>query len=203
MVAQKIESFFSSYPRQILGKGEVLIQDNEPQPHIYFLRQGTVAQHDVSSRGDIVELTTYRQGAFFPLMTIFTGIENRFFFVARETIEYHKAPAHEVYRFLQENSEVMSDVVRRLYFGIDGLLMRMTSLLSGDAQDRILTYLKIVNARYNREKRMPFVYHTTHHEIAQYTGLSRETVSRTLRLCEEKGYIQRQSGSIILIKDSV
>ncbi len=200
MIDAKVAEFFTGYPRHSAKKGDILLQDHDMHPSIYYVVDGNVAQRDVSSRGDVVELTVYRPGSFFPLLTVFTGHENRFFFVAKEEVVYHKAPAEDVYMFLQKHPDVAMDVTRRLYLGIEGLLMRMTSLLSGDAHDRILTYLKIANTRYNRLKHMPFLYRTTHKDIAQQTGLSRETVTRVLKVCEDEGYIRRHSQGIEMLK---
>lgn len=199
MLSEKINSFFAHYPLLTYQKGDVVIHEDDTQPHIYYLETGSVAQYDITSHGKRIQLTSYRPKSFFPLFTIFTGNDNRFFFVATEEVECRKAPARGVHDFLRENPDVLIDLTRRLYLGMDGLLSRMSSLLSGDACERILTHLKIITARYNKEGKDNFLFKTTHKDIAEQTGLSRETVSRTLAQLEKEGYIRKDQYGVVIL----
>lgn len=198
MIAEKIVQFFAKYPTAVYLDGEKIINEDDEYPSVFYITSGVVAQSDLSVNGQDIQLNTYKAGAFFPMLPHLSGIKNTYFFTAQGRVTVRKASPSDVLNFLSENPDVLLDLTKRLYIGVDGLLMRMATLLAGDARARIMTEMRIAVARFHRGDDAIFIYKTTHRRIAAQTGLTRETVSRELKKLENEGVIELKRSSMAI-----
>lgn len=196
-VQEKIADFFGRYPEKMYSKGEVLIQA-DTKPASFYITEGIVSQCTYADNGDKLVLNSYRAGAFISLVSILNDVPSSFLFEASGVVKARRAPSSEVRRFLEENPDVTLDALTRLSRGGDGLMMRLAQAMGGNAEERILQELAIIEARYNGHEGDSF---TTVSGITSQTGLARETVSRSIKRLREQGLVsQNPKGHITLVK---
>lgn len=189
-VANKLEIFFRTYREQVYKKGDIILFTQDQPIPIHYLVSGQVGQYDISETGNKLMVNIYKPGAFFPMSNAVNATPNRFFFEALTDVQLRKAPADEVVAFLHNNEDVLFDLLQRLYLGMDGLLGRMTYLMSGDANDRLRLELSIACERFGtKQQDGSYLLHITELQLATQTGLARETVSRVLQKLEQDGHI--------------
>lgn len=180
-VADKINAFFSTYPKRTYKKGQILVFADESPEHIFYIVKGSVRKYDVSYRGDEVVVNVFRPPAFFPMSWAINRTPNKYFYKTESQAELHIVPVDDAMHFIKDNPDVLLDLVSRIYRGMEGLLGRVVHLMSGSAKSRLL-YELIIECRRTGDKQKDGSYFLGLSEVdmAGRAGLSRETVSREM-----------------------
>lgn len=199
---QMVQKFFANYPLKKYNKGDIIIFAFNDIPPVHYLVSGRVAQYDLSEDAHKNTLTVYKPGAYFPMSGAFAAIPNKHFFEALTPVSLHVAPADDAATFVREHPEVVNDLLTRLYKGMYGVLARMSLLMDGSAEKRILLELQIAADRFG--ERLPDGGGTfikiTEVQLSSQSGLARETVSRQLTKLTDTGVIAREHGGIVVYK---
>lgn len=199
-IARKVSQFFEQFPERRHETGHILIHAQDDPSCIFFLRSGVVRQYVISDKGDEVILNSFKPNAFFPMSWALNRSENTYFFEASEDIVVHCAPVEDVVEFLTANPDVAMDLLSRMYSGLDGLLSRMTHLLSGTAYERIVNELILQTKRHTkstdaRNTMLPL----KEYELGKYCGLTKETVSREFKKLKAKDLVAVSTAGITVV----
>ena len=198
---QRVKTFYAPYTLKTYKKGEIILwPDAEALPPVSLIEGGAIAQYDITDNGDKVVVNIFKKGAFFPVSSAINHSPNQYYFEAMTTSTVRQAPPKDVELFLQNNPSVTYDLLQRVYHGTDGMIGRLALLLNGTASTRLLHELFILGDRFG--VRLPngtVEIEITSAEIAQQTGLARETVSRELKLLKEQQIVTVSRGKIILL----
>ncbi len=199
-VTTQVDIFFSRYPEQKKKKGTILIQPDDPANTLYYLRQGVVKQYTISPEGEESTVNLFKQFAYFPMYVVVTDLHHKHFFESITDITYNAAPANEVYSFLKTKPDILLDLLRRMFIGIDGLMQRFEYAMA--ANSRTKTVYTILNAAYRFGEKTPNGTHIpiriTHKELATMAGTTRETLSREIKKLENEGIIKIEENQIII-----
>lgn len=201
VLESKLTSFFQNYSLKKYKKGQSVIWAGEEPPGIIFLESGNVGQFDISEHGQKIMLNIFKPSAFFPMSWAINKNENLYFFEALTDVRCRIAPASEVVKMLHNNNDITVDLLSRVYRGTDGLLQRIAELMVGTARSRLILELLISANRFGKiddNGSVRINIKTT--ELAQRTGLARETISRELKKLEQEKIITHIK-SQVTIKD--
>ncbi len=199
-VAKKLEVFFTQFSIQDYKKGEILIRADDEPAGIFYLKNGTVRQYSISKDGEEQTLTLYKPISYFPMMWAINSIPNTYYFEATTPAQVIRAPKDAVLEFIKKEPDVLYDLVTRVYSGMHGLLSRMEYLLFNSAYNKILFTLINNAIRFGEKVNNEIYLHMTHKDIAAFSGLTPETISREIKKLEEKGLIKNQN-QLLIIKD--
>lgn len=201
-VAQKVATFFSSYPLQDAKEGTILIQSHEEPTHIFFLEKGIVRSYWISPEGTEVTLNMFKPNTFFPISLAITPLKNIHFYQAATPITYRRAPKELVVQLLQEEPSIAFDLLQRVYRGMEGVWMHIETLITGNAHTKLLMCLHILAKRFGQKENTTIVipFKLSESDICMYAGISRETASRKLQKLKEEGIISLEKG-LLHIKD--
>lgn len=200
----KVRQFFDGGVKRELAVGEVLLfPDMEKPIPISYIVKGRILQYSINDEGNRSIVNMFKQGAFFPLPVAINDASIDYFFEADTDVEVRQMSAVQVRDFLCKESDVMYDVLSRMYRGLDGLLGRMTQLLSGDAKSRILYELYILSQRFGVSTGDGIEVSVTAGRLAEMTGLTRETVSRTLKGLQIAGVVRLRRGVVTVLTSTV
>lgn len=201
-VEEITKSFFSQFKQYSYKKGEILIRADDTPSGVFYLEEGRVKMYAISKKGEEVILTIFKQGSFFPMNWALNNTPNPYFFEALDDITVLKASPVKVEHFLMEHPEVMKDLLRRVYRGLDGLLVRMAHLMGGSAYLRLTHEILIHAERFGKkDEANQIVLDISEVDLAKQTGLTRETVSREIRHLKNKGIVELSKNQLI-IKDN-
>lgn len=131
-------------------------------------------------------------------MALILGVvKDKYRYDALTEVEGYFSPKADFEDFLRKNPQVLFDLLKRIYRGLDGLFMRLQALLTGDAYFRIVTSLIIYAKRFGKlnKDKVTFDFHLTHHQLASQTGLARESVTKEIKILQEKrlvGYLGKK-----------
>lgn len=193
--SESVAQFFNAYPVYTYEKGEVLIQA-QTMPKAYYIVKGVIAQYDISEAGDKLVVNLYKAGSFIPLASILNTIPTEFFFEASTTVTVQEAPLNATAQFLKDTPSVVYDALARVSRGSNGLFHRLSRVMEGGAEGRILQELIIMNQRFSET---PNIIHTTEAQLAVQTGLARETVNRAIQRLRKKKILKSARGCIELL----
>lgn len=182
------------------AKGKVVLRPSNKR--IFFLTRGTVKMSRLPKEGILPALNIYKPHALFPMSLVLGKGRDKHTYTALAEVQGYLASKKEFEEFIKKNPEVLFDLLKRIYRGLDGFFARLESLLLGDVRLRILTQLLIYTKRFGQKNqdRITFDWHMTHHHLASETGLARETVTREIRKLQKKGLVG-YSGKKLFIYD--
>lgn len=187
---EKLDAFFTKYKHQLCKKGEILIRADEEPSAILYLKNGRVKEYAISHKGNEIVVGVFKPISFFPMSWAVNKTENHYYYEAIEDIDVWKAPADDVVTFVKNEPDVLLDLLKRVYHGTDGLLMRMTYLMSGNAYAKLIAEILIHMRRFGSKNQDGHMSVTvTEVDIAAYAGLTRETVSREIKKLKDKGLV--------------
>jgi CRP-like cAMP-binding protein len=191
-VQQKLAYFFSQYPAKKFKKGEVLIESDKAPDGVFYLKDGVVINYAVSEQGQELILNTFKAVSFFPMGYALNDSLSPYYYQAQTEVEVYQAPKDKVVEFIKQNPEVMFDLLKRIYRGLDGYMQRMEYLMIGQAYKRLVTELMIAAKRFGEKngQATTIKLHFTQQELASLTGEARETISREMKILQDKGLIQ-------------
>jgi CRP-like cAMP-binding protein len=188
-VSKKISNFFEKYPVRSYKKGQILIHAGDEPESILNLVEGKVKQYDLSYRGEEVILNVFKPPAFFPMSYAVNKTPNDYFYEADSDLQLRKAPIEDVIKFIKVNSDVLYDLLSRVYRGADGLLGRMAHLMASTAKSRVMYELIIECRRFGKPDSNGYPVNLNESDIGARAGLSRETVSREMQKLKNDGLI--------------
>lgn len=185
----ELENFFSSYNFVEFQKNQVVLRPDDSLDNIYYIKEGYVRQYAVSSEGEEFTLNIYRPGSYFAIALSFEQETNNHYFETLTSVEMYKAPKKDVVAFLKKNPVVLFDLFTRISSGMSELTLRMESLVFGTARAKVAATLYLNARRFGKNSKndVTIDFPLTHLQIANMTGVTRETVSiEMMNLKKEK-----------------
>lgn len=191
-IQKTLDDFFTQFKHQKYKKGEILIRADDNPPGIFYLKKGYVKEYAISKKGDELVVNIFKPISFFPMSWAINNTPNMYFFEAITDLEVWRVPKDKALEFIKTNPDVLYDLLSRVYKGTDGLLTRMTYLMSGNAYARLITELVIYAKRFSNP------LHISEKDLAASSGMTRETVSREVRILKSKGLVSFQKGKLLI-----
>jgi CRP-like cAMP-binding protein len=196
-----VEKFFFRYKKHQFKRGEILIRADDAPSGIFYIKRGVVRQYYVSKNGDEITLNMFKSKAFFPMSFAIGGIHNSYYFEAMLDCVTYRAPRGDVLEFVKKKPEVLFDLLKRVYIGIEGLWMHIEYLAGGTALNKLIATLIILGKRFGKKDRkesMVIQLKLSEKELGEYAGIYRETVSRGFQILKAKGLISYAKGIIAI-----
>lgn len=203
-VSEKIEKFFAQGAPKFYKQGETIVFAGEEPPGVMFLVDGIVEQYDITIEGNKLAVNMFRQGAFFPMSWAITKSPNVYFYAAFKDVTVRTVDADVAVQFLHDNSDVLFDLLRRVYVGADAIQSRLVFAASGVASERLIFELITEAYRFGQiSDDSHAIIKVKQVNLAERSGLARETVGRELHklACDELITVTRQG--IILSLDKL
>lgn len=200
-VSKRVEDFFTQFKHQLYKKGEILIRADDDPPGIFYLKEGVVKMYMISRKGDEVVLNIFKPNSFFPMSWAINDTQNIYFFEAITEVHTYRVSKEEAVEFIKNNPDVMYDLLKRMYIGTERLLTRMAYTMRGNAYSQLLIELIIHVKRFGTaEKNNSYSVTTTETELGTHTGITRETVSREMKILKKKRLVTFEKNRLV-IKD--
>lgn len=199
-IRSKLDAFFSNFKKTNLKKREIIIKPDDEPLGVYYLINGVIRMYSISIQGEEITINTFRPVSFFPMGWVLNNNVSHYYFEAATSSEVIRAPKEEFLKFLQQEPEVMLDLLKRIYKGLDGYFLRMEYLMSGNAQSRLVTEILIYAKRFGEKSKNGTVVNLklTEKDIASQTGITRETVSRELSKLKEKKLLTFEKNTLVI-----
>lgn len=203
----KFYQFFSKYKPLNFKKGETLLRAGDPILGVYLLNRGFVRLFTVSSSGEELTLIIFKKGDLFPITWALTqdkvlNTQQDYYLEAMSPSELIRSPREEFLKFIRSDPEALFELTGGLSKRFGGLLIRIESLVFGEAYSRIASILLLCAERFGRKvnTQIEIEVPLTHSDVASLIGVARETVSIELKKLEKMGLIGYR-GRLLVIKN--
>lgn len=199
-IVTKLNTFFSSYLSQEFKKGELLFRAGTEPSGIYYIEEGIVRRYWISENGEEITLNLYKPHTFLPMSWAIAGVPNTHFYEAMTKVKTKKAPKDKVLQFLQNEPDIVYDLLRRVYIGMEGLWMHLESLTAGNSYTKLIASLVILVKRFGIKEKTDVIVKLkmSEKDIANYAGMSRETASRELQKLKKENLVSFDKGTIVV-----
>lgn len=200
VVQQNLEKFFSEFRLVKYKKGEILVGFGKVPEGVFYLKKGVVRQAAVSEHGDDLTLNIFKAPSFFPMGWAINDTQNNYQYEAMVSCEVFIAPKGRVIEFIQDQPEILFDLLKRIYLGLEGFFKRIEKLMSGSAYGRLATQLIILGKRFGVRDGDGLVINLdlTHSQLATQAGITRESASRSIERMKELGLISYKNKKIFI-----
>ncbi|GEM_PF-1445347 len=188
----QVDAFFGQFQAFSFKAEDLIIHAGEKAPIIYYLKSGIVKQSAISQQGQESTITFYKPGAFFPLVWAVQDKPVPYDFRAVTNGHGWSTSTEKVTAFLKQNAEVTYELCLRLLSGLEGMSRKAEFALQATASLRVREAILTLAYRFGNgeEKNLEIELTLTHHQLAEITGLSRETVTRELTTLRDQNLIQ-------------
>lgn len=198
-VVDKLNTFFATFPLRTYPKGQILVFANEAPSHTFYVVSGRVRKYDISYRGDEVIVNVFQNPAILPMAWVINRTHNSYFYAAETVARVRVAPPDAVFRFVENNPDIMLHLLSQVYQNNEGLLGRIVQLMAGTARSRLVYELVIEAQRFGQK--LPNGNHildVTEADLAARSGMSRETVSREFSKLAKESLVHGGREGIII-----
>lgn len=199
-VSKKLDTFFQKYKNRKYKRREILIRAADEPAGLFYLTDGIVRQYAITANGEDLTINVFKSPSLFPMAWVVNDSISPHYFEAMTPVTAWVAPKKEVLEFLKREPDILLDLVKRIYKGLDGYFMRMEHLMLGSAQARLIAELLIYARRFGEqlENQVKVNFKLTERDLAAQSGIARETVSREIQKLKQKGLINFEKNTLII-----
>lgn len=181
-------------------KNKMILMEEDKGDTFFILDKGSVKVTRISEDGREIILSILHEGDFFGEMTILDGEARSANVVSLEETEVFVLHRTDFLDILEQYPRISVMILQELAGRIRKSDTLIESLSLGDAEERIgLTLLRIAEDQGIYKSGSVFIESLPYQqEIANMAGTSRETVSRTLKMFEDQGLIEKEGHQLTI-----
>ena len=187
--------------RKEYAKGELIIMEGERFDNLVIINQGQVKAFRNTAEGKEQILYIFSEGDFFGEKNILREQKSAYHVEALEKTKICMITKKDFQTLMHELPEIGVKIIDELSNRIDRLENMIQSMGTNNVDVRIGTVLLEFANKYGRnsERGLEIDLPLSREGIANYIGLTRETVSRKLSLLQDEGIIEMSGNKKIIL----
>jgi len=191
---EAIEKIHSLIQRRSYKKNNMILMEEDFGDTLFILSRGSVKITRLSDEGREVILSILGEGDFFGEMSIFDGESRSANVIALEDTEVLILKRGDFLDLLEKHPKIAIVLLQELATRLRKSDQQIEGLSLSDAENRIAITLIRLAEELGVIKMGEVVIENLPYQqdIANMAGTSRETVSRMLKLIEEKGFVRKK-----------
>ena len=181
-------------------KGQMILLEESTGETFFIITSGTVKVTRLSDDGREVILALLGGSDFFGEMSLLDGEGRSANIVANEDAEVMTLSRRDFLEYLETYPKIAIALLEELAVRLRKSDQQIESLSLSDSEQRIgITLIRLAEERGTIKRGDVTVQNLPYQQdIANMAGTSRETVSRTLKLLEDKKLVKRNGGDITI-----
>lgn len=178
------------------AKGQTILYPDERSLDMYIIDTGAVSMHDIDEQGNRKILHIFGPPALFPMVSFSTDtVTSGWFYTALTDTQVFVLP----YAKLKDRLETLNDptayssLLKQLLDEVHELLVRMANSMKATSEERLVGALKFLAKHHTKARSSnwsPVNFPVQHHLLADMTGLTRETVSVSMKQLQQKKLVR-------------
>lgn len=202
-ISKIFNNFIDKFPIIKYKKGDRVKDPFESLSNLVYIRSGILKIFTVTKKGEEVIISYFNPCAYPEIIFgISTPFINQYFIEALTEVEIQQISKSDFAKITKRYPEIYLQLSRNLLVVIRGLFEQVKYLKIGNSYSKILTAIFYLTSTCGKliNNSATISFRITHQMIADFTGLTRETVTTQLNNLEKKGLIEFKKGSLT-IKD--
>ncbi len=181
-------------------KGQIILLEESMGETFFIITRGTVKVTRLSDDGREVILAMLGESDFFGEMSLLDGEGRSANIVANENAEVMTLSRRDFLECLESYPKIAIALLEELAVRLRKSDQQIESLSLSDSEHRIgITLIRLAEERGTIKRGNVIVHNLPfQQDIANMAGTSRETVSRTLKLLEDKKLVKRDGSDITI-----
>lgn len=193
---------FDLSPKVILKefkKNHVILHEEDTNNFMYIIVQGKVKIYQIGDQGKEMILSVHGSGEFFGEMSLIDGKTDPATVAAMENSIIAVISRNDFYSLLHSQKKILENLLELLCSRLRESWKKIQMLNFNDAAQRIKMLLMILSEDYGDKSQEGITLRIKliHQNIADMTGLSRETVTRVLDKWKNNGEIKMTKDKFI------
>ena len=184
-------------------KNQVVLMEEDTANYIYVVYGGKVRVVNVGSDGSERILAVHKRGDIFGEMALLDAKTAPATVIAMEDADIGLLSREPFQKLFLSNEKVLLQLVAILCRRLREAQLVLKAIALPDAEQRlrsILNHLSLLHG-VTDDRGTVIALRLTHKELAGYTSVSRETVTRLLHRMSEEGDLEMLENRTILLKD--
>ena len=196
----KLAELFEHGTLQTYGKGEIILRTDIPPPGVFCVAEGYVKVYSLTDNGDENLHIIYGPDMIFPIIWAITGRLRQVFYEAMDDVSLRRISRENFLTFIDTDTENTKAVLYQVVDMLNANANRMDNLEYTRSYSRIVYRLITLAERYGELHGSGLIIKAPvkHHDIANSTNCSRETVSREMEKLEKEGLISHQDHFFVI-----
>lgn len=190
-----LHTFLERHPTRLFKKKEIIVFQGEAPRQAFVVKSGTVKAYNLSVGGDEKPVGFYQADSVFPASWVFGKASSATYYYEAFTpeVEVYAIDRQEFVNFIKRRPELIYQEMERLLAEQLGSSIRLNALQHSRASDKLiytLHYLALSHGKPTADKKIELTLELTHQDLANLTGLTRETAATELNKLKKQGIIE-------------
>ncbi len=185
-------------------KGDMLCRQGERADTLFIINEGKVKLSKITKEGKEQIVHIFTSGDFFGELSLFSSNENYNFDVyAISNVKICTLSKDDMNKIIMSNPEISLKLLQVITKRLTQTENLAQNLATNDAEIRIAFMLLEFAEKYGiaTEEGLQINLPINREEMANYVGVTRETISRKLSIFEELGIIDLKGNKVLIIKE--
>ncbi len=195
-----LEKIYALMQRRRYKKNNMILMEEDFGDTLFILSQGSVKITRLSDDGREVILSILGEGDFFGEMSIFDGESRSANVIALEDTEVLVLKRGDFLDLLERHPQIAIVLLQELAARLRKSDQQIEGLSLSDAENRIaITLIRLAEELGVIQMGKVVIENLPYQQdIANMAGTSRETVSRMLKLLQDKGYLEKRGRRLVI-----
>lgn len=187
-----IDFFLRVGKEKHFSKGETLVHAHAKPSEVFLLTKGVVKAFSIDKTGTSHVHTFFGIGKCFPLMRALNGATNHIMCVAQEGVVVRSISLERFLQETEQNPNFTLDLLHQTVSQFALFTNRIENLEYSSAKERLIYRLLSLAGTLGKQRADTVVLDLaiTHDDLAASIQVSREVVSRLMRILQRKGLVQ-------------
>jgi CRP-like cAMP-binding protein len=189
-----LHAFLERHPSRSFKKKEIMVFQGEAPRYAFIVKTGTVKAYNLSVGGDEKPVAFYQADSVFPASWVYgkTASATYYYEAYTPVVEVYTIDRQEFVSFIKKRPELLYQEMERLLTEQLGSSIRLNALQHSRASDKLiytLHYLALSHGRPAGDGKIELTLDLTHQDLANLTGLTRETAATEMNKLKKRGII--------------
>jgi len=186
-------AFLDRHSTHRYTKHEIIVFQGEAPRSAYVVKSGIVKAYNLSSAGDEKPVAFYEADNIFPAPWVYGKAASATYYYEAFTpeVEVYALDRNNFVKFIRERPDLLYQELERLLMEQLGSSIRLNALQHSRARDKLIYTLHYLALSHGtpHDQHIILNLELTHQDLANLTGLTRETAATELNKLKKQGVI--------------
>ena len=184
-------------------KGEVLCREGEVSDNLFLIRDGKIKISKITKSGKEQILHILTKGDFFGEANLFDNKESTFTAIAISNAKVCTLSKPNLEQILEKNPQISMKILKELSHKLTETEELAKFLATKDVDARIASMLLEFANKFGKsvDENIYIDLPLNREDMANYCGITRETISRKLSKFENENIIELRGNKVIIVKN--
>lgn len=203
LTVESIKALFNRVNTRRYSKNQIICYQGDKPQHVFFVLKGHIKLYDIDDDGNEKILHIVGPQNIFPMLYAFgVNPDINAFYATIDDVEVMTIPLQDFHRAIETDIKFSNTLTTWFLTEVEQLVFRINSFEKTDSRVKIMHALKYLSSNYGQAvegwHRLDFA--TTQQFLADFTGLTRETVSTIMNELEKNKAVRFGNGHKLEIK---